>query len=100
MKTAYPIVLCALLALSACGEKSSDTAEQGGKAAGEVLGGTISDDMIPLDQLESTSPPEKEQASGNAGATNGSSQATTSAETPEAEPAEADPAAEEPAAEE
>ena len=46
-----------LLSLAACGDNKSDP-EQGerGSAAGEVLGGTVSDAMIPLDSLRSTSP--------------------------------------------
>lgn len=48
-----------LLLLAACGNDPAGTApaEQGGEAAGEVLGGTISDDMIALDRLTSQSPP-------------------------------------------
>jgi hypothetical protein len=51
----------ASLALAGCeGEPDRDTrddSELGGEAAGEVLGGTISDDMLPLEQLRSQSPP-------------------------------------------
>lgn len=49
-----------MLVVAACGdETASETGDPdtGGEAAGEVLGGTISDEMIPLDQLTSTSPP-------------------------------------------
>lgn len=50
-----------LITLSACSEEASapDEAapvEQGGEAAGEVEGGTISDAMIPLESLRSQSP--------------------------------------------
>ena len=45
----------ALLLLAACNEEAAPAA-QGDKAAGEVLGGTISDAMIPLDQLQSEAP--------------------------------------------
>ena len=47
------------LALVACGDDSVTPAADGDDrgARGEVLGGTISDDMIPLDQLQSRSPP-------------------------------------------
>ncbi|MEO1730581.1 MAG: hypothetical protein AAFR64_07570 [Pseudomonadota bacterium] len=49
-------------ALAACGSESETPeaqapAEQGGTVTGEVLGGTISDDMIPLESLTSQSPP-------------------------------------------
>ena len=50
----------ALLLLTACEEETAQApreSEQGGKAAGEVLGGTISDDMLPLERLRSQSPP-------------------------------------------
>ncbi len=53
--------LAGALALSACGDEAAQgdaaAVAQGGKAAGEVLGGTISDDMLPLDSLTSQSPP-------------------------------------------
>ena len=54
-----PLLIATLLMLSACEEEiaEADTSEIGGEAAGEVLGGTISDDMIPLEELTSTSPP-------------------------------------------
>jgi hypothetical protein len=48
--------------LAACSEEAATpgegaTVEEGGEAAGDVLGGSISDDMIPLEQLTSQSPP-------------------------------------------
>lgn len=56
-KTAIAALAPALL-LAACEEEAGpDTSETGGEAAGEVLGGTISDDMIALGELTSTSPP-------------------------------------------
>ena len=60
MRTRIAAVLSApLLFLTACEEEApeADTSETGGEAAGEVLGGTISDDMIALEELTSTSPP-------------------------------------------
>ena len=59
MKSRYACALCApLLFLAACEDEAGevDTSATGGKAAGEILGGTISDDMIPLEELTSTSP--------------------------------------------
>ncbi len=46
------------LALAGCKDEAEETGavQSGGQAAGEVLGGTISDDMLPLEQLTSTSP--------------------------------------------
>ncbi|WP_296722078.1 hypothetical protein [Erythrobacter sp.] len=50
-------ILCLALLAAACTEDAAAPAtEQGGEAAGEVLGGSISDDMIPLEQLGSESP--------------------------------------------
>lgn len=54
-----PISLFATLALTGCGDEAAGDGEPvatGGEAAGEVLGGTISDDMLPLEELTSTSP--------------------------------------------
>jgi hypothetical protein len=49
--------LAVLMLLAAgCTEDAGAPAERGGKAAGEVLGGSISDAMIPLEQLESQAP--------------------------------------------
>lgn len=46
------------LALGACDSSDpAQTAPGGARAEGEVLGGTISDEMIPLDELRSQSPP-------------------------------------------
>jgi hypothetical protein len=49
------ILALALLA-AACNEAAAPPPEQGSAAAGEVLGGEISDAMLPLDQLESQAP--------------------------------------------
>lgn len=60
---AMPLVI----ALGACGSDadngSGDAAGDDASARGEVLGGTISDDMIPLDQLKSRSAPLKQSTS-------------------------------------
>jgi hypothetical protein len=53
-------VLC--LGLAACGDPSAAPAEQGAAASGEVLAGSISDAMIPLDQLSSQAPLAPRQA--------------------------------------
>ena len=54
MKRAAILVL-ALLAV-ACSEDTAAPTAEGEQAAGEVLGGAISDAMIPLEQLESEAP--------------------------------------------
>lgn len=60
MKRTALLVLC--LCLAACGDEAAAPAEQGGAASGEVLAGSISDAMIPLDQLESQAPLAPRQA--------------------------------------
>ena len=65
----YRSTLCLVagaILLSACGDDAppeETEAEAGRGAKGEVLGGTISDAMIPLDQLRSQSPPMPESPS-------------------------------------
>lgn len=57
----HKLTLAALgmgLALTACGPKEDAGMEnQVADAEGEVLGGSINDDMLPLDTVTSTSPP-------------------------------------------
>jgi hypothetical protein len=50
------LVLALPLALAACEQQAAAPAEQGGAASGEVLPGSISDAMIPLEQLDSQAP--------------------------------------------
>jgi hypothetical protein len=51
------LILALPLALAACEQQAADApAEQGKAAAGEVLPGSISDAMIPLEQLDSQAP--------------------------------------------
>jgi hypothetical protein len=59
------------LTLAACGSDKAPAAAEGADAQGEILGGTISDDMLPLDELKSKSPPMKPAPgeSGGPGAT-------------------------------
>ncbi|PKP93988.1 MAG: hypothetical protein CVT75_05290 [Alphaproteobacteria bacterium HGW-Alphaproteobacteria-14] len=49
-------LLALMLLVAACTDDPATPAESGGKAAGEVLGGDISDAMIPLEQLTSQAP--------------------------------------------
>lgn len=88
------VPFAALLALSACEEEAPEavSTETGGEAAGEILGGTISDDMIPLEELTSTSPPAEPLPSERSGPgapaqASGSAEAEEEAE-PETETAE------------
>lgn len=60
MRFALALTLPILLLTTACEddvEPNADNSEQGGQATGDVLGGSISDDMIPLEELRSQSPP-------------------------------------------
>ncbi len=54
MKAIAPALM--LLALSACGGEEDKRAAGAGKAEGEILPGSASDAMIPLDQVKSQAP--------------------------------------------
>lgn len=87
------VALATALLLSACGGGADDApVEEGSGAEGEVLGGSISDDMIALDRLQSQSPPLEEQPAPQA--SDGSDQTDTAGaeDSPqeEAEPAESE----------
>lgn len=93
-------ILPLLLVLAAC-DQAEEPAPKAGEAAtaeGEVLGGTISDDMLPLDSLTSTSPPmasdPEEAGESGDGETSAPALAAEPAPEPAPEPAEPAPAAE------
>ncbi len=70
MKSAISLALPILLLATACEdevEPVADNTEQGGEVAGDVLGGSISDDMIPLEELRSQSPPAARSGEGASG---------------------------------
>ena len=72
--------LAALMLLApACTEEAGGPVERGGEAAGEVLAGSISDAMIPLEQLDSQAPLAPRQ---------GSAPSDLDAEQPEVTPVE------------
>ena len=80
------------LLLAACGGGDAEpVADDGQGARGEVLGGTISDDMIPLDQLTSHSPPQAE-AAGGASADGGAGEDAAPDAAPDTQPDEAEAA--------
>ena len=89
---AATLLLAALL--SGCGWFESDepVADDNRGAEGEVLGGSISDAMIPLDTVQSQSPPLREQPSEDGAAASADSDAPA-----EEMPAEAPDEAEAPA---
>ena len=55
-----PLAFVVLTLLAGCGGDKSPQGD-GRTASGEVLQGSISDDMLPLDTLTSQAPPMKEQ---------------------------------------
>jgi len=55
------VVLAPLMLLAAC-NGSGEKGPERKTAAGEVLGGSISDSMLPLDTVQSQSPPLRESA--------------------------------------
>lgn len=71
--------------LSACGSEPERTADDDRDAAGEVMKGTISDAMIPLDQLRSQGDPAEEAET--TGHTTGGTEDTGAAEAAPAEEA-------------
>ena len=96
MRTVLTLSVFAL-ALAGCGsDPEIEPGEDGTRAEGEVLGGTIDDEMLPLDTVRSQSPPL--DGSGEAGDPGDATSAPPGAEAstgPAVEPAEdAEPIAE------
>lgn len=89
MKAALPALALAALALSGCQQEAKQTKATGGNAAGEILPGSTSDAMIPVDTLRSQ-PPAAPKIEGT-----GKPKAAASDAAPEA--ADAAPAADAPA---
>lgn len=50
------LIFAGVAALTACGDKSETAGPERRSAAGEVLGGEVTDAMLPLDTVRSTSP--------------------------------------------
>ncbi|MCC6926350.1 hypothetical protein [Novosphingobium sp.] len=97
MKSLAPIML-ALLALAAC--KGEQAKETGGKAQGEVLPGSVSDAMLPLDTVKSQAPLAPKAEGGDKGdAKKSDKKADSAAEESAPVAAEAPPAADEAAGE-
>jgi len=95
------LLALSVLALAACDSSDpAQTAPSGARAEGEVLGGTIDDGMIPLDQLRSQSPPLRPAPEAGAsgapvtGSTPTEDEATTDEPAEEAPEPEAEPVAE------
>ena len=62
------LTMSAIAALTACGGQPENAGPERRSAAGEVLGGEVGDDMLPLDTVRSTAPadPRARAASGTA----------------------------------
>jgi hypothetical protein len=90
------VILAVALALAGCKDDVAAPAEKGGEATGEVLGGEISDAMIPLEQLESQAPLAPRQAPSAKDVDDEQPEAAGEA-APQSEEAEAAPAAPPPA---
>lgn len=91
MTNARYLVLPLALALAACGGNGGSAEGERKTAAGEVLGGSITDEMLPLDTVTSQSPPLREASeepeAGGPGSGTPSDAATTAAEPDASEPA-------------
>lgn len=95
MKPLFLFLAAPLVLLAACNDDApADQTSNGGKPAGEVLGGTLSDDMIALDELTSQSPPENGGDEGAAGSAATGATDDTASPSEEAEPEQSDPAPE------
>lgn len=86
-------VLAVSLVLASCGQDAAEVDERNADstARGEVLGGTISDTMLPLDAVQSQSPPQAGQDSTAGGEDDESSSSEPDTQSdpqpePEAEP--------------
>lgn len=87
-------ILPVVLLLAACADEPEEQPSDDRRGAeGEVLGGTISDAMLPLDTVQSQSPQLRESPAAEAGGSStpaagaGSDGAAAAAEAGEAEPA-------------
>lgn len=56
------LTMSAIAAVTACGGQPENAAPERRSAAGEVLGGEVSDAMLPLDTVRSTSPADRRSA--------------------------------------
>lgn len=89
MRLSVAAVLAVSFSLAACGEEAVERGDDDARTAvGEVRGGTISDAMLPLDTVQSQSPPLRE-ATQPQSQDDDTDDAPEGNETPEAESVEA-----------
>jgi hypothetical protein len=90
------VVLPIVMALAGCGSDPAPVPAGDGTASGEVLEGSISDAMLPLDTVQSQSPPmEKAPSEPGDSASDPAGEDDDSAEAPEPSPEADEPAPEE-----
>ena len=97
MITRLPVKFAALMVAGAClaaceSESAPPPVEDDGRATaeGEVLGGTISDEMLPLDTLRSQSPPQGSGSGSGGSSAEGSTEVETDAASEPEEAVEAE----------
>lgn len=78
------IAVAGLAVLLAACDGGADSGADGGTAEGEVLGGTISDEMLPLDTVQSQSPPLRTEPTGGATGEDGAEEADEASDAQEA----------------
>ena len=98
MSVRFTVAMALSLVLAGCGSSDGvETTEEGAKAQGEILGGTISDEMVPLEEVRSASPPAKKEAGEGGQSSSGDSAGSDDGGTNEAGPEEESAAESEPA---
>ena len=94
MKFTRLLCLSLLVAVAGCGDQDAGAEGERKTAAGEVLGGSISDDMLPLDTVTSQSPPLRDTGEGAQGGDDANALRKDYAPNARSEPAASAPAAE------
>ena len=91
----FAILAVASLLLAGCKDEPAAPGpeNEAQSAEGEVLGGTISDDMLPLGQVTSQAPPLRESETGSNGSDDEDTSASETATPEAAEPEVAEPEA-------
>ncbi|MEZ5694050.1 MAG: hypothetical protein R3D99_09455 [Altererythrobacter sp.] len=83
MKRLVPVLAATALLAACSGSDDAPAAADGASAQGEILEGSISDEMIPVDQVRSQSPraaSEPDETGGSSAPTSGASEAPPAAQ--------------------